>query len=105
MFFIGWYIRDPQRHPEVPRLTPQQVEAIELIEETANDPEIYLEMDFEPGDVQFLSNPKILHSREAFEDHAEPGRGRDLLRLWLAAHEFASVGDVLRGGIPPREQG
>jgi Taurine catabolism dioxygenase TauD, TfdA family len=105
MFFIGWYIRDAQRHLEVPRLTQQQLEAIELVEETANDLEIYLEMDFEPGDIQFLSNAKILHSREAFEDHAEVGRRRHLLRLWLAAHEFASVDDVLRGGIPPREEG
>lgn len=100
MFFIGWYIRDAQRHPEVPRLTEGQSEAIALIEAIANDPEVYLPMDFEPGDIQLLSNAKILHCREAYEDHLDPGRRRHLLRLWLAARSFASVDDVLRGGIP-----
>jgi hypothetical protein len=100
MFFIGWYIRDAQRHPQVPRLTDEQSQAIELIEEIANDPEVYVPMDFEPGDIQFLANAKVLHCREAYEDHPEPDRRRHLLRLWLAAHTFASVDDILRGGIP-----
>ena len=105
MFFIGWYIRDAQRHASVPRLTKRQIEAIELIEQIANDDRFYLAMDFRPGDIQLLSNAKILHSREAFEDHPEPDRRRHLLRLWLTAHDFTSVDDVLRGGIPPRNRG
>ena len=104
VFYIGWYIRDAQRHPQVPRLTSDQIEALELIESIANDPEMYLEMQFEPGDIQFLSNAKILHSREAYTDHAEPERRRHLLRLWLTAHDFSSVDDLLRGGIPKRNQ-
>lgn len=104
MFFIGWYIRDAQRHHAVPGLTKSQRDAIEFIEQTANDPEIYLEMDFEPGDIQLLSNAKILHSREAYEDDPDVGRRRHLLRLWLAAHEFASVDQALRGGIPARHE-
>jgi len=104
IFYIGWYIRDAQRHPEVPRLTAAQTEALELMESIANDPEASLEMRFEPGDVQLLSNAKILHSREAYVDDPEPGRRRHLLRLWLTAHEFSSVDDVLRSGIPKRAQ-
>ena len=80
------------------------MEALELIETIAKDPEMYLEMTFEPGDIQFLSNAKILHSREAYEDEPEPGRRRHLLRLWLSAHDFSGVDDVLRGGIPKRDQ-
>ena len=105
VFYIGWYIRDAQRHPQVPRLSDAQVEALELIETIANDPEMYLEMTFEPGDIQFLSNAKILHSREAYEDEPEPDRRRHLLRLWLSAHDFSGVDDVLRGGIPKRDPG
>ena len=100
IFYIGWYIRDAQRHPQVPRLTDLQLEALDLIESIANDPEFYLEMDFEPGDIQLLANAKILHSREQYEDHDEADRRRHLLRLWLTAHTFASVDTVLRGGIP-----
>jgi hypothetical protein len=104
MFYIGWYIRDAQRHPQVPRLTNSQREALEIIESIANDPEFYLEMDFQPGDIQLIANAKILHSREAYEDFEEPDRRRHLLRLWLTAHAFTSVDDVLRGGIPKRDK-
>ena len=41
-------------------------------------------MEFLPGDMQFLNNHWILHSRTAFEDFAEPERRRHLFRLWLA---------------------
>lgn len=102
IFFIGWYIRDSQRHPQAPRLTVPQLEALALIESIANDPTFHLEMEFEPGDIQLISNAKILHSREAFEDHPGSDRRRHLLRLWLAARTFTSVDDVLRGGIPQR---
>jgi len=102
MFFIGWYIRDAQRHPGVPRPSTEQLEAIELIEHIANDESVYLAMDFEPGDIQLISNAKVLHCREAYEDYPEPQPRRHLLRLWLAAHDFASVDHVLRGGIPPK---
>jgi hypothetical protein len=104
VFYIGWYIRDAQRHPRVPRLTGQQLEAMELLETIANDPEFFCEMDFQPGDIQFIANATILHSREAYEDHEEPGERRHLLRLWLTAHEFASVDDMLRGGIPQQRR-
>ena len=99
VFDIGWYIRDAQRHPDVPRLTGEQCEAMELLESIANDPTFHLEMDFAPGDVQLLNNGKILHSREAYEDEDDPAERRHLLRLWLAAHRFTSVDDGLRGGI------
>ncbi len=100
VFYIGWYVRDAQRHPSVPRLTPAQLEAMALLETTANDPRFYLEMDFQPGDVQLISNAAILHSREAYQDAEDPSLRRHLLRLWLTAHAFTSVDEVLLGGIP-----
>ena len=48
-----------------------------------NDPEFYLDMSFEPGDMQFLCNYVVLHSRTDYEDWPEPERKRHLLRLWL----------------------
>ncbi|MGO8870162.1 MAG: TauD/TfdA family dioxygenase [Acidimicrobiales bacterium] len=99
-FYIGWYVTDAQRHPDVPRLTDSQLEAMALIERLANDPLFHVEMDFEPGDIQLLSNAKILHAREAYEDAEDLNERRYLLRLWLTAHDFASVEDFLRAGIP-----
>ena len=104
VFYIGWYIRDAQRHPRAPRLTDQQTEAMELLESIANDPAFYLEMDFQPGDVQLLNNARILHAREAYEDHDDPAQRRHLLRLWLAAHRFTSVDETLQSGIPRQQR-
>lgn len=104
IFYIGWYIRDAQRHAGVPALTDRQLDAMRMLEDTANDPRFYLPMEFVPGDVQILNNAKILHSREAYTDHENPARRRHLLRLWLTAHDFATVEDLLREGIPPRSK-
>lgn len=102
IFFVGWYIRDAQRHQQAPRLTAQQLNALELLEGIANDPSFYLQMEFQPGDIQLLNNAKILHAREAYTDYDNLAQRRHLLRLWLTAHTFASVEETLRGGIPVR---
>ena len=99
IFYVGWYIRNAERWPEVPRLTPKQLEAMELLESIANDPEFHVEMAFEPGDIQFLNNGRILHAREAYEDWEDPDQRRHLLRLWLAAHKFVSLEENLRVGV------
>lgn len=103
-FYIGWYIRGSQRHAAAPRLSEAQRQAIDLIDEIASSPELYLEMDFRAGDIQLLKNSVILHARTEFEDFAEPERKRHLLRLWLTGHRPMAGGDeLLRSGIPRRE--
>ena len=102
IFYIGWYIRDAQRHPDAPRLTPQQLEAMTLVEQTANDPAFHIEMDFQPGDIQLIANWNILHAREAYDDAEDPARRRHLLRLWLKANDFTGANELLREGIPQR---
>ncbi|MFN2375443.1 MAG: TauD/TfdA family dioxygenase [Candidatus Binatia bacterium] len=97
--FIPWYIRRAQELPGVPAFTPQQEEVIALMEQTANDPRLYLDMEFLPGDIQLLKNSVILHKRTAYEDWEEPARKRHLLRLWLAAPDFEDGDEQLRGGI------
>ena len=98
-FFVAWYIRNAQRHADVPRLSPQQHELIEVIEEIANDPAFHLDMDFEVGDMQFLKNSVILHARGEYEDWDDPEMKRHLLRLWLAAHDIADSDPLFRAGI------
>ena len=78
------HINSAQRFPEARRLTPEDIEALEMFGELANDPELRLDMNFMPGDIQFLHNHTILHARSAYEDWPETERKRHLLRLWLA---------------------
>jgi hypothetical protein len=81
------FIEAAQTRPDAPRLTPQQIEAMDLMDHLANDDAIRLDMDFQPGDIQFLHNHQILHARTPYEDWPEPERKRHLLRLWLSAHK------------------
>ncbi len=81
--FVQSSIRKAQRFPEVPRITPLQQQAFDLLDELAGGPELRLDMAFRPGDVQFLCNHFVLHSRTGFVDWDEPERKRHLLRLWL----------------------
>jgi Taurine catabolism dioxygenase TauD, TfdA family len=101
-FYIGWYIRNAQGVDGVPPLTDAQREVLALYEATANDPGLYLDMDFLPGDVQWLRNCFVLHKRTAYEDHAEPERKRHLLRLWLAVDRLADGTPrfPIEGGAP-----
>jgi len=98
-FFIPWYIRESQQHEEAPRLTREQEDVIAFIEKTANDPRFYLDMNFEPGDMQFLKNASVLHKRTEYEDWDEPDRKRHLLRLWIVEPNFTAGDAMLRSGI------
>jgi hypothetical protein len=82
--FIMSAIEKAQDFPEVPRLSPAQSEAMEMANALASDDAIRLDMDFRPGDMQFLLNHATLHSRTAYEDHPQAEQRRHLLRLWLA---------------------
>jgi Taurine catabolism dioxygenase TauD, TfdA family len=76
------YIENAQQLPQVPRLTPEQVEALALLDSVAG--ELCYEMVMEPGEIQLLNNHVIYHARTAFENDAATGRVRSMLRLWFA---------------------
>ncbi|PZU01526.1 MAG: taurine dioxygenase [Gordonia sp. (in: high G+C Gram-positive bacteria)] len=76
-------IKSAQDYPEVPRLTEAQIELLDLYDEITQEPGLAIDMDFQPGDVQWLLNYAALHSRTSFVDYPEPERRRHLLRLWL----------------------
>lgn len=103
LFFIAWYIRDSQRHPQAPRLSEEQYAALDLVESIANDPAFHIEMKFQPGDVQLLNNTTVLHSREAYTDTDDPSRRRHLLRLWLKT-ATATAPELLRSGVPKQSR-
>jgi len=107
--YVRQYIESAQQHfPEAQRLTRAQVEAMDLLDELVNDPQIHLSMAFRPGDMQFLHNHQILHSRNDFENWPEPERHRHLLRLWLApaaARPLPVIFASRYGSLTPGERG
>jgi hypothetical protein len=48
-------------------------------------------MEFQPGDMQFVCNHWVLHSRTKYEDWPELERRRHLLRLWLGCPDGPAV--------------
>ena len=77
------YIFASQRHPETPRLTDLQKEALAAVVQMADDPENHVLMDLLPGDMQFINNYHVFHGRTAYEDDRTTGHIRHLKRLWL----------------------
>ncbi len=113
-YYIRTHIVSAQRFEEVPRLTPLQLEAMDLIDALAGSDGFNFSTMFQPGDLQFLNNHVILHSRTAFEDHDEADRRRHLLRIWLSVPNSRPLHDCMatlfqdrsagavRGGFPSR---
>ena len=104
------YIDSAQRLDGAPRLSPQKIEALDLFDDLANDPALNLDMEFRPGDMQFVHNHTLLHDRTGFEDWPDQDKRRHLLRLWLAvpgarplpavfAQRYGKVDIGDRGGI------
>ena len=89
------FITAAQRFDEVPRLTDEQIEAMDLADELADSDEIRLDMDFRRGDMQFIHNHQVLHARTPYEDYDEPERKRHLLRLWLAPPNCRPLAPVI----------
>jgi len=109
-FYQRQYIDSAQRFADAPRLTDTHVEALNLFDQLANDPQLNLTMRLEPGDMQFVYNHALLHDRTAFEDVENPQERRHLLRLWLSipgdrplpdifASRYGTIEIGNRGGI------
>jgi hypothetical protein len=102
------HIGSSQRFPEARRLSPEDVEALDMFAQLAGDPDLRLDMTFMPGDIQFLHNHTILHARSAYEDWPEVERKRHLLRLWLApaaARPLPPVFAECYGGVTAGDRG
>lgn len=105
------YVEMAQEDPSVPRLTAQQIEAMDELARLADA--LCLEMPFEPGQIQLMNQHVTYHGRTAYADDAAAGAHRVLLRIWLAVPNSRALpaghavqwGDVragaLRGGAMP----
>ncbi|MEK9671888.1 MAG: TauD/TfdA family dioxygenase [Rhodospirillaceae bacterium] len=77
-------VRTAQDLDGVPPLTDAQKECTDLLDEILRRPDVMYTMWLEPGDLQFMNNHVMLHSRTTFEDYEEEDRKRLLFRLWMA---------------------
>tara|TARA_Y100000588_G_scaffold391554_1_gene500528 strand:+ start:1232 stop:2275 length:1044 start_codon:yes stop_codon:yes gene_type:complete len=73
------------------RLTRTEVNALDLLDEVAQSPDIMLEIDLQPGDISIINNYTVMHARTPFENDPINGRVRHLLRLWLTVSQSRPV--------------
>lgn len=105
------FIEAAQMNDAVPKMRPEQWQAIELMAEIAEESAFTTHQ--EPGEIQLLNNHVTFHARTAYEDHREPERRRLLHRLWLSMPNSRPLPQsfevlfrdirpgALRGGIQP----
>jgi hypothetical protein len=75
--------------------TQDEKDALAILDRTAAREDLRLEMDFQPGDMQFVNNRHIMHGRADYEDHEDLEQRRLLLRLWLTIPEWAKYPETL----------
>ncbi len=84
VFYQRQYIDSAHRFDGVLKLTSAHVEALDMFDSLADDPELNFGMQLQPGDMQFVYNHTQLHDRTGFVDWPDPDKRRHLLRLWLS---------------------
>ncbi len=105
------YVETGQRFPQVPRLTQDETDAMNLYSRLALSDEFRLDMQFERGDIQLLNNHVTVHSRTEYQDWPEPERRRHLVRMLLFTPGLAEVPPhtaalnayIRRWGAEPRQ--
>ncbi|MBF6046464.1 hypothetical protein GO001_14725 [Streptomyces sp. NRRL B-1677] len=99
-FYMTHYIDSAVPKSGIP-LSGIERHALRLFQDIAGMDEHRVEMTLRAGDLQLLNNNVVIHGRSAFRD--EPGRRRDLLRLWLNtryARELPEDFAAFRRGMP-----
>jgi hypothetical protein len=89
------YIEYAQRSDEIPRLTDEQIEALDLLDALCHDPNFHLSFEMSPGDLVVANNFTTLHARTAYTD-PDPAAGdkRHMLRLWLGIEDGVALPPV-----------
>ena len=88
-------------------LEERDIEALNLFDQIAADPENRLAFFLERGDMIVINNYAVMHARTRFTNFPEPERQRRLVRMWFDAEGFRDVPREFKlfaeNGIPRQE--
>ncbi len=84
------YARLAEKSQQVP-FSELESEALYRVRKVAASPELYLDMGFKEGDIQFLNNRMMVHGRTDYQDAPELENRRHLLRLWLEVPSWLAM--------------
>jgi hypothetical protein len=77
------------------KLDPIQIEAMDYLDALMARPDLQLRMEMRKGDIQYVNNFLVLHSRSEYLD--SPAKKRHLIRLWI------DVPNGKRAGVTTRD--
>jgi alpha-ketoglutarate-dependent taurine dioxygenase len=103
--FLRVLIERAYQMPELPEMTDQQREALDYLEQLAEDPSLHVRFLQQAGDILFLNNWVTLHRRSAFQDGATADQRRHLLRLWLSVPNSRPLDPMFRDNFGATEAG
>ncbi|MEM7315003.1 MAG: TauD/TfdA family dioxygenase [Planctomycetota bacterium] len=95
--FLRVLIDRAHNNPDLPSLSEQQIEALDLLESVAAESKMHVTFRLQPGDIVFMNNWITLHRRTAFEDHESPELRRHILRTWLSMPNSRPVDPMFAG--------
>ena len=101
--YIRRFIEDSQRHHDCPRLTPEQVRALDVLDGVLADLAPERSFPPTPGEAVLTDNYRVMHSRRAFVDTTHDA-ARLVLRTWIAPFDSERLPDALlsiSGSIEP----
>ncbi|WP_233582964.1 TauD/TfdA family dioxygenase [Candidimonas sp. SYP-B2681] len=84
------YARLAEKSGQVP-FTPEESQALYQVRKVAASPELYLDMGFREGDIQFLNNRMMVHGRTDYQDAPKLEDRRHLLRLWIEVPSWPAM--------------
>jgi len=84
------YARLAEKSNERP-YTPLESEALYQVRKSAASPELYLDMGFKDGDIQFLNNRMMVHGRTDYDDAKALEDRRHLMRLWFSVPSWPAM--------------
>lgn len=90
--YIRKFIESVVRHGQC--LDQKLIKALDFVDSILNNPDIYSQIDFSPGDVIFFNNHTTLHARNRFEDSDK--KQRCLFRVWLSSEFTRKLPDSFK---------
>jgi Taurine catabolism dioxygenase TauD, TfdA family len=107
--FAGSYLRvlidRAYGSSQLPDMSPQQCEALDFLEEVAEDPAMHVRIRQEPGDILLLNNWITFHRRTEFEDSPDPEQRRHILRAWLSMPNSRPIDPMFKDNYGSTEAG
>ena len=86
-------------------MTDRQREALDFLEEVAEDPRLRVRIRQQPGDVLLLNNWVTFHRRTEFEDWQDSTRKRHILRAWLSVPNSRPIDQLFLANYGATEAG